>query len=333
MKKSSQLFAIAFAFSLMTISCRNGKNITKDDYQIDKYIVSSNCVSSINYNYDKAPLAQPLYQLSLDSILKAKFSIESLNAANAIGALDLLSQYVNLKQKVEDNATIEEKFAIIELSHKITKKIDLASLEISAFASELDCEEERISQVANYLSNKFQDKETKLTVAAIAAGALGTVSGMVALLNEDDNPTWEYISLGTGVAELGLGGMILFGQKRTHTYFYHKRNALRDIWEDKERSEIFPPSIWYYIKHNTSNDPTNLPLRNEILDRWLSFKQIDIAKTKTRRKLINLYFGNGGKYTIEQLYNRASMYDQLESSVKLIKQDLMLLAIEFGKLN
>jgi len=44
-----------------------------------------------------------------------------------------------------------------------------------------------------------------------------------------------------------------------------------------------------------------------------------------------LYFGEGGRYTAEQLKNRAAMLDQVEASITLMKQDLKVLSIEFEK--
>lgn len=47
---------------------------------------------------------------------------------------------------------------------------------------------------------------------------------------------------------------------------------------------------------------------------------------------MELYFGEGGKYSAEQLSTRADMLDQLESHINLMKQDLRKLSIEIEQI-
>ncbi len=64
----------------------------------------------------------------------------------------------------------------------------------------------------------------------------------------------------------------------------------------------------------------------------MSFEQISTVNKKQKKQYIDIYFGDGGKYSIEQLENRANMYDQLESTIKTIKQDLKNLLFEINNL-
>lgn len=311
----------------VSMACVSNKELTPKGTKLSKYMQESNCIVE-KTNYAELPFPKELKSIEVDKALLANFSENSLHIANAINILDLLSEYVKLITELNTTENMSLRIKRLELAQQILQKMDLASLEISSIASELDCEEERVTQIADYLSNKEQEKETKLTVSAIVLGALGTVSSVSALIKDDESNVWEYIGVASGVSEAVLGGMILWNKKSIK--ILHKRNALREIWQDNTVSNIFPPSIWYYIKYAGSQSSS---LRTQIIDRWLSFKQIDLANEKKRDKLVALYFGDGGYYTTEQLYNRASMYDQLESGIKLIKQDLMILAIEFEKLN
>jgi hypothetical protein len=56
-------------------------------------------------------------------------------------------------------------------------------------------------------------------------------------------------------------------------------------------------------------------------------------KEKKKEKVYTLFFGEGGKYTADQLTNRANMHDQIEAQINLMKQDLKLLALELEKIN
>ncbi len=114
--------------------------------------------------------------------------------------------------------------------------------------------------------------------------------------------------------------------------FYHPRNALKEIWIAPEASSIFPPSVWYYLTYENSNK-TEKSLRLQFLDKWLGFGQIADTKEKNKEKVYNLFFGEGGKYTADQLTNRANMHDQIEAHINLMKQDLKQLALELENIN
>ncbi|MCS6974669.1 MAG: hypothetical protein NZM13_09305 [Cyclobacteriaceae bacterium] len=224
----------------------------------------------------------------------------------------------------------EDRLEVLELKQKIIQKIHIASLEVSAVAGEMDCEEERADQIATYLKSKEDNTETRLTVAAIVIGAIGSITAGTLLANGSDNNTPEFIGIGTGLAEAILGVLIL--RHKQTIQFEHPRNALKDIWEAPANSEIFPPAIWYYL---TSKNPlTGEPsLREQIVNKWLGFGQIAEAKENKRESIYSLFFGNGGKYTADQLTNRANMYDQVEAQINLMNQDLQLLAAEIEQLS
>lgn len=306
-------------------SCAGLKNA-----QLTSQLDKSNCNQQVTRTYTKNDLPKPIHILEIDTILINRFSFQSLNAANAIGLLDLLTEYVKLKKTLNNNPTIEKRIAIVELSQRINQRINISSLEISAVASEMDCEEERADQIATYLKGKEDDAETKLTVGAIVVGAAGAITAGILLANGDAGNTPEFIGIGAGLTEATLGVLILLNKRKVN--FYHPRNALKDIWEGNETSEIFPAPVWYYLNYYNPNTPNNPSLRYQIIERWMNFGQIADANTNKKRKLLQIYFGEGGKYSAEQLNNRANMHDQLKALINLMKQDLKGLAIELENL-
>ncbi len=315
------------SITLLLSSCSGTSNI-----QFQRYLEQSSCQQSSEFRYSYNVQPQPIHTIKLDSGLIQHFSFTSLQAANAIGLLSMLTDYVSGIKQYKHNGSIENRLNILELSNKINQRINMASLEISSVASELDCEEERITQIADYMKNRESEKETRLTVAAIIIGATGAATSALVLNNSDggDNIA-DYIGVASGIAEATVGLMILLNKQKVE--LKHSRNALREIWEGHDTSSIFPSSLWYYINYYNPDDQTKPSLRYHIIERWMSFKQIEKAQSRKKRKLIDLYFGNGGKYTTDQLYNRANMYDQLESYIKLIKQDLMVLSREIENIN
>lgn len=308
---------IIFLFS----ACSSTKNL-----QLQQYINKVSCHQQNEVRYNIQTMPQPLYQLSLDTVLTRHFTEPSLQVAHAFGLLDLLGKYVHQHRQYTASPTIEERISLLELSQQINNRINQASLEISSFASELDCEEERLTQIADYLKGKERERETKLTVAAIVVGATGGIGSSAMALGERTDKAGNYAAIATGITEAVLGILMLTNNRTVA--IEHPRNALKDVWEGKDSSGIFPPSIWYYINYYNPAAPEQSSLRYQILQRWMSFKQIDIASTKNKKKLLDMYFGDGGRYSTDQLYNRANMYDQLESYIKLIKQDVMALSLQ-----
>ena len=147
---------------------RYGKNA-----EIRNLLSHSNCNQRNVYNYTEADLPTPLHLQQLSEALQHKLSYNSLNMANAIGLIPTLEKYIQLKAQPKQDA--EYRLSILELKQDMDHKINMSSLEISAISSEMDCEEERTSQIANYLSGRADNRESKLTIAAIVVGAAGAI--------------------------------------------------------------------------------------------------------------------------------------------------------------
>lgn len=318
----SLFFGMIIISALVLTSC-SGFQPTRMKSQL----YTSNCNQQNVYNYTVAEMPQPMHTIPVDTALASRFSFKSLNAANAIGVLDLLGDYVAIRKEYKEHPTIENRLTQLELVQQLNQRINIASLEVSAVSSEMDCEEERTSQIADFLKGKEDETESKLTVGAIVIGAAGAIASGLLI---DKGNTGDYIGLGTGITEATLGMLILRNKRSIE--FYHNRNALRDIWEGRPTSSIFPPTVWYYLNYSNPNEPGKVSFRREIIEKWMNFGQIADEKSKKKTQLLELYFGNGGKYSAQELDNRANMYDQLESQINLMKQDLKALSMELENL-
>jgi len=298
--------------------------------QLKSQLEKSSCNQQRASSYANLAVPEPIHKVDIDTALMEIFSFQSLNIAHAVGVLDILHDYAKSLKLSKQYPTIENRLMTIEISQNINRKINISSLEISSVASELDCEEERAEQIGSYLQAKEDGLSTKLTVAAIVAGAAGAISTGLILSQGNKGNSAEYTGIATGVTEVILGMLILMNKKEIE--FYHPRNALREFWEGGMSSTIFPPSVWYYLNYQNPSEPETPSLRQKILKQWINFGQIADADIMEKEKLKKLYFGNGGKYTAEQLINRANMHDQIEAHINLMKQDLKQLAIELEKI-
>ncbi len=156
--KNITIWSLAI-LTLVLTSCSGLKNA-----QLKSQLDKSNCNQSATFNYTLQDLPRPLHEIAIDTVLINRFSFQSLKVANAIGLLDHITKFVNLKKDHKVNPTLELKIEIIELSQRINQRINISSLEVSSVASEMDCEEERVDQIATYLKGKEDGAETKLTL-------------------------------------------------------------------------------------------------------------------------------------------------------------------------
>lgn len=265
-------------------------------------------------------------RLDIVPALTQRFSFTSLNIANAFGFLDLLQDYLKADGELKSHPGIENRVRKMEIAANLAQHVDLASLEISSFASELDCEEERITQLADFLRAKEIDRESRLTVAAISVGAVGAIASGILSANAHTENAGIFTGIAGGIAEAIIGVLILKNSKTVE--LQHPRNVLRDIWQGGDSSAIVPTAIWYYLTYKHPEKPEELSLRQKIIERWKGFKQINAENPNDIDRFKRQYFQDEGLYSTGDLYNRANMYDQIESAVKLIKQDLSTLLLE-----
>src|SRR5690606_27615942 len=262
---------LACTSSLMALVCATIK-----DANIRQQVIGSNCNQQNVYSYTEDDLPQPLHTISIDPELANRLNSGNLHIANALGLLPDLTQYVRLKKGLQPS-DLERRLTVLELKQRIDHKINIASLEISAVASEMDCEEERTGQVANYLKGSESETESKLTIAAVVVGATGAIATGGLIENDAASNT---VGIATGITEASLGLLMLFNNRKVK--FYHERNALREVWEWKPVSSNFPPFVWYYLTYRDPNKGTP-SIRETIIEKWKNFGQISEP----------IYFGDG----------------------------------------
>lgn len=316
---------ILFCASSLLLSC----SLSRQMVQLP--IDNTHCSQENRMAYTKADIPAPLHSLNLDTLLSNRFSAKDLNIANAIGLLPLLKEWAQLQNSLSLQPSLNQQVALLQLQQQMNTRLDLASLEISAVSAELDCEEEKIRQVAAYLSDKEKKAETRLTVASIIMGSASAIVTGILLSGNDKSNVSDGIGVGVGIADAALGIGILTNQKKVA--LQHPRNVLRELWLATETSSVYPPSIWYYLNHPAPGNTDGASLRAQLIANWKKFDQVNASASKKQEKNLDIYFSDGGTYTTEQLENRAGMYDQIESTIKLMKQDLrnLTLSISRGK--
>lgn len=321
-KKKRLILILLLTYLSIELSSCSGIKTISPDYGSER----SACYHQKDYRYTIKDIPKSLNKLAIDPLIAENFSFESLNVANAINLLDLMTEYMSLKREYKESLDLEKRIKLLELQQTITSNINSASLEISSVASELECEEERADQVSRFLESKTEKREKNLIISSIVIGAGGTIASESFNASSSAGNTGGFIAIGTSLIEAMLGGFMLRNNQTIS--FFHNRNTLREIWDAPETSRTLPPSIWYYFNYKDDLHRRR-SLREILVENWKAYEQISRSKGKVQ---FEVYFEEGGEYTAEELKNRSDMYDQMEAYVKLMKQDLKTLSIEFGNL-
>lgn len=235
--------------------------------------------------------------------------VHDILMANASGTLALINQWLAAKK----DSSAEGKLNRLEISHQIRNQLFLLTIEISGISAELDCEGERADLFASYLDNINDNKTARLTGASIVIGALATVAA-VAVSN---NAVQNGITISGGLISAGLGILTIRPAGKKINYV-HDRNVLEDIWFQPEKSSVYTPFIWYILREKHFSNSQKEPLVETIKSRWKKFElnnELDEAS-------LNLLFKNGGIYNAGQLHTRATMLNQLQSTIRSINQDM-----------
>lgn len=243
------------------------------------------------------------------------FSVLTVEAAHAFGALDLVTQMPALEQAV-DRQTVEAKEQLREVRDQITERILLASFQSSGINAEITCEAARAEQLADYLKEKNDNRARLLTTIAVVTGGVGAIA------------VGGFLLAGHAVSE-GIAGIIggvlssTFGTSALFqgaTYpFKHPRNLLREIWEGPSSPTLFPDVIWRFLNRPLEEDP-NKTLRTAIIMRWRRDGRLGTAGSAVEERRTALFFGEGGDYDEDDLRARAQMLNMVVAQTVLTDQ-------------
>jgi hypothetical protein len=80
-----------------------------------------------------------------------------------------------------------------------------------------------------------------------------------------------------------------------------------------------------------TDEPAQRTLRENLIMRWQEEGRLGPPGSDTERHRIDLFFGTGGYYTMDELRERAAMLDLLETYISLMHQGLNRLIRELMK--
>lgn len=305
MKKSGILQAIAYLFiAFLNFSCVTQKNSALPFLSKESYCVPPKYVNYFKYNHHTNADSV----LNANSMLRLKFSAESILIMNVLRINDEVYEIV----KQSDKKNLETSVRLNALKQQIDNRVWLANSEIDALSAELDCEGERIDQIAQFIDDKNSNSNNKLTVASIVIGAVSGITSVLITKESINNG----VAIGAGVIGAGLGFATL-NPKGKKIELITTRNLLRDIWLEQNNNDI-SPFVWYMLTEPRFSNTGKSSLLKNTKNRWLLYQFDDNLKLANQ----SVNFSSGGIYFAEDLHARSQMINQLQSVVRSTKQNL-----------
>lgn len=249
-----------------------------------------------------------------DSALIKKLPASDYALSKNIGILPLLSQYNKAKDPLK----------ILIAKQKISDQLMITNSGLNAMAAESDCNGERIQQLSNYLGDINNKNIRKLTVGSIILGATIAVSS--SLIN--NNNTNKAINIGGGAAGAALG-LLTLNPKGRKVQMDIQRNLLRNIWNNDNSDQAFPPDIWNILNEKSFSNSGNKSMRETLRDRWLLYA----FDGKPDAETLQLFFGNGGTFRADDLQTMSNMYNELQASIRSLQQNMQSLMLKINTLN
>ncbi|AJW62448.1 hypothetical protein VO54_00962 [Elizabethkingia miricola] len=249
-----------------------------------------------------------------DSALIKKLPASDYALSKNIGILPLLSQYNKAKDPLK----------ILIAKQKISDQLMITNSGLNAMAAESDCNGERIQQLSNYLGDINNKNIRKLTVGSIILGASIAVSS--SLIN--NNNTNKAINIGGGAAGAALG-LLTLNPKGRKVQMDIQRNLLRNIWNNDNSDQAFPPDTWNILNEKSFSNSGNKSMRETLKDRWLLYA----FDGKPDAETLQLFFGNGGTFRADDLQTMSNMYNELQASIRSLQQNMQSLMLKINNLN
>jgi len=293
-------------------SCSVQKNATLLSIAKESYCIPPQ--NTTDFKYGISTNSDSILKANVS--LKSKFSEASILIMNALRINDEVHEIVNKPNK----NSLESMVRLNTLMQQIDNRVWIANSEIDALSAELDCEGERVDQIANFVDNANSGKTTKFTVASIVIGAASSIA-TVLISNESLN---NGVAIGAGVLGASLGFATL-NPKGKKVEMSTRRNLLQNVWLNQNQHEI-SPFVWYMLTEPKFSNSGKTNLLQNTKERWLIY-QFDENLTKANK---SVNFSKGGIYHVDDLHARSQMINQFQSVVRSIKQNINLFLAELN---
>ncbi|WP_145976315.1 hypothetical protein [Nitrospira moscoviensis] len=327
---------------------RNGKTTSRDGQIADygrymmarmaiacaTYLAVTGCISTVppkaasEFDRRCLPASSELRKMPLSDMDRPRSAAEppdrtaavqfyspiSVHIADVMDLLPLLNRLAGLEREQAEPADIER------IRRKLLARLQLATLEVSSLVAEIECEVHRADEVQDRLKARQSSRTMFQTILGVIFGGLANILsggiGMAVQAGDAGNIT----SVAGGVLEVFFGTSANFTKAQQE--FSHPHNHLAAFWQGDKENVFFSERVWRFLTQPSIRDTKGHSLRDVMLQAWREEGRLGEPGSAQEKARIELFFGEGGTYSSEDLYAREAMLQQLESSIQLMHQDL-----------
>jgi len=242
------------------------------------------------------------------------YSPTAIHIADIMELLPLLNRMAQLEVAHAAPPDIER------VRRKVVTRLQLATLEVSGFVAEIECEVQRADQVQDRLRDIQAARITSQTLLGVIFGGLANIlSGGIGMATRAGD-AGNIVSVAGGTLEVLFGTSANFTKVRQE--FSHPHNHLAVVWHGSFQPELFSGRTWRFLTDRGIRDLEGRSLRDVMLQTWQEEGRLGEPGSVSEKEREALLFGSGGVYDSEQLHIREAMLQQLESSIQLMHQEL-----------
>lgn len=238
------------------------------------------------------------------------------------GLTPLLDRLKELGNK-HDSASVLQSLYIRE---QVLERVTGASLQVDGTIARIEGEVAQANEYRNVLSEKRDRTENRLNLAGIATGgALGVVSSALQI-SAKHAKAGNSVGIGAGVIVTAISVMSLRAQNGKSASLSFRSNMLAPLLNRPVESvDVYSPAVIGFLDSIPVVDPEHLTRRQRLLKTWLEMGRLNDLDTPKGQKQVDRLTelsASGNQQSIQDLYDRRAMLEDLRAKLALMKRDL-----------
>jgi len=256
---------------------------------------------------------------------------EQLELLPLLHKLQILREQLRSRTNLTDPEAIAMRLEFNEIREESLEKIQEVCLEVDYVQAQIVEEQ---SLYADMLQHMTTERDRSIALTNVAA--FGTNGVLWAVCEALAIPTYAHPNLSVSSGIVG----ILAGVVPSFASFYAMRQVAGKKYSYNEEPNMlaklfdrpvsptcdYPECVWLYLNSVPPNDPSGKRRVDQIVDRWVSDKNIPSFTSPASGKQVDLITGIKSPpktLTIDLLNTRQTMLDQLTSEILKMKRLLL----------
>jgi len=244
----------------------------------------------------------------------------SENTAKLIGVYPDVTEL----QKLSSANPAADRWEILWLHQRIYEQVMSQSLEVDATISRIDNEITHASELHSYLSDRRDAIVNRADLLGIiVGGGVGAAGSSMQFSSDHIAKIGNALSLGGGVATVGLGLFGLHAQNGKSIRFDFDSNMLAEFFDRPIRPDShYSPVIWTFLNQPSLNDPAGPTRRQQLLQTWVRVRRIESLDDTGKIVRLTSEPSETVKLSIDDLEDRGAMLQDVRARISVLKRDL-----------